>query len=247
MALANSEALILQCRELGEQDKLVTYFSRDRGLMKGVAKGARKFGSRFGSSLEPMSHVKIFIYEKERRDLVTISNCDLIESFFEIQKDLKSTFTLSYFAELTGELFPLYTSEDNLFRLLITTLQAIKKGGDISFLSAYFETWILKFSGLLPDFTRCRKCRSAVRENSWLAPNKDGALCSRCASRKQEMWSPDLNEILIWIKKNPPPPNPVENFTEETVERLRRILQNILVFHLEREPKSLRFLRETGR
>ena len=100
MPLEQSEAIVLRTFNVGEQDKIVVFFTQDKGVIKGVAKGARKFGNRFGSSLEPMSHVKVFYYEKERRDLVTVSNCDLLESFFEIQNVLKTSFTLSYFIHL---------------------------------------------------------------------------------------------------------------------------------------------------
>jgi DNA repair protein RecO (recombination protein O) len=80
-----SESIILRTFPIAEQDKLVVFFGRQRGIFKGVAKGARKFSNRFGSSLEPMSHVTAFYYEKEGRELVTVSGCDLLESFFELQ------------------------------------------------------------------------------------------------------------------------------------------------------------------
>ena len=72
---------------VGDQDKIAVFFCREKGVIRGVAKGARKFGNRFGSSLEPMSVVRVFYYEKERRDLITVSGCDLLESFFEIQAE----------------------------------------------------------------------------------------------------------------------------------------------------------------
>ena len=106
MPLDQTEAIVLRTFDLADQDRIVVLLTRDRGVLRGVAKGARKFGSRFGSSLEPMSVVRAFYYEKERKDLVTVSNCDLLESFFDVQKDLKVAFTLSYFAELIEEFSP---------------------------------------------------------------------------------------------------------------------------------------------
>jgi DNA repair protein RecO (recombination protein O) len=64
MPREQTEAIILRTFHFGEQDKIVGFFSRDRGVIKGIAKGARKFGNRFGSSLEPLSLVKIYYYEK---------------------------------------------------------------------------------------------------------------------------------------------------------------------------------------
>ena len=110
---------------------IVVFLTRDKGVLRGVAKGARKFANRFGSSLEPMSVVRAFYYEKERKDLVTVSNCDLLESFFDVQKDLKVSFTLSYFAELIEEFSPVRSGDDVLFRLLLSILRCLAAGGDV--------------------------------------------------------------------------------------------------------------------
>jgi len=129
MPREQTEAIILRTFNYGEQDKIVAFFSRDRGIIKGVAKGARKFGNRFGSSLEPLSLVKIYYYEKERKDLVTISGCDLIESFFDIQNDPDTSFTMSYFAELIEEFSPTRAKDDTLYRLLLSILHALNRAG----------------------------------------------------------------------------------------------------------------------
>ena len=71
MPLKQSEAIVLRSFAIGDQDKLVVFFVKNKGIIKGIAKGARKFGSRFGSSLELMSVIKIFYYEKDR--LVQVS------------------------------------------------------------------------------------------------------------------------------------------------------------------------------
>jgi len=133
MPLEQSEAIVLRSFNVGEQDKIVVLFSRDKGIIRGVAKGARKFGSRFGCSLEPLSLVKVFYYEKEGKDLVTVSSCDLVESFFEIQDDLQTSFTLGYFSELIEEFSPSRAKDDTLYRLLLSVLNSISGGGDLTF------------------------------------------------------------------------------------------------------------------
>ena len=49
MPTDRAEAIVLRTSALGEQDKLVSLLTRDKGVIRGVAKGARKFGNRFGS------------------------------------------------------------------------------------------------------------------------------------------------------------------------------------------------------
>ncbi len=242
MARKQSESIVLRSFDIGEQDKLIVFFAKDVGIFKGVAKGARKFGNRFGSSLEPMSHVHVFYHEIENRELVTVSDCDLIESFFDIQNDLNTSFTLSYFAELIEEFFPLRSKDDTLFRLLLSTLHSLNAGSELDFTSAYFEAWFLKLSGILPDFKRCKKCKEAISSVSWLSHNKDGVFCDRCVPQGKDEVSPDIHALLDWMRKNPPPKGKEQPFEPEQIAATREVMQRILVFHMERKPKSLSLL-----
>lgn len=242
MPLEQSEAIVLRSFTVGDQDKIVVFFSKDKGIIKGIAKGAQKFGSRFGSSLELMSVVKVFYYEKEGKDLITVSNCDLIESFFEIQKDLKISFALSYFSELIEEFSPSRAKDDILYRLLLSVLHALKEGGDVSFLTRYFEVWLLKINGVLPDFSRCKKCRKPFPDRAWLSVKKDGVFCDRCAAQKKEEIKPELGSFVQWTKKNPPPEKGPLPFSPEQLGMIKKALNKLIIFHLEREPKTFRYL-----
>jgi len=242
MPLKQSDAIILRTYNVGEIDKIAVFFSRDKGIIKGIAKGARKFGNRFGSSLEPLSEVKIFYYEKEKKDLVTVNNCDLLESSFDAHKDLQTSFTLSYLTELIEEFSPLREKNDVLYRLLQALLQSIKSGGNLVFNSRYFEAWLLKIHGVLPDFNRCKKCHSPIAEKAWLSSKKDGILCDRCCSQKKEQIQPVLGNFIRWTMKNPPPQKGSLPFSLEELETIKKTLQGLLVFHLERTPKTLRYI-----
>ena len=242
MSLEQSEAFILRTFPVGEQDKIVVFFSKNKGIVKGIAKGARKFGNRFGSSLEPLSHVKLHYYEKEHKDLVVLNNCDLIESNFDLQRDVDKALMLSYFSELIEEFFPCREKDDILFRLLDSTLKAMKAGGDVDLLGAYFEVWILKINGFLPSFKKCRRCRKEIMDAGWLSSKKEGVYCTSCATHKKEEIHPDLNEFLDWAKKNPPPERAELLIKREKLKAIRKTLQGIIVYQMEREPKSLRFI-----
>jgi DNA repair protein RecO (recombination protein O) len=242
MPLEQSEGFILRTFNVGEQDKFVVFFSKNKGIIKGVAKGARKFGNRFGSSLEPLSLVNLFYYEKEGKELVTVSNGDLLESFFEIQKDLKTSCTLSYFAELIEEFFPSLSKDDLLFRLLFSVLLSLRAGADLDLISAYFEVWFLKIGGILPNFKRCKRCRTEPEGKSWLSLKKDGILCSDCVSEKKIEIPAEFKAFLSWIKNNPPPQDSSSPLSPEIIRSMRKALQAIIVFHMEKVPKSLKYI-----
>jgi DNA repair protein RecO (recombination protein O) len=245
MPLDQAEAIVLRTSPIGDQDKLISLITRERGLLRGVAKGARKFGNRFGSALEPMSHVTVFFYEKERKDLVTVSACDLRESFFDVLRRPENTFLLAYFAELVEESVPGRSYDDLIFRLLLSVLRAFRDGLDAFLLGAYFEAWFLQIHGVLPELHRCRSCRKAVSEAeaAWLGPRRDGVFCDACAPTRKEEVKAAMARFLLWARQNPPGACSGGPFTPEDLRGIRSALQAMIVYHLEREPKSLRFVR----
>lgn len=241
MPAEQSESVILRTSPFGEQDKLAVFFSRDKGVLRGIAKGARKFANRFGSGLEPLSLVRVFYYEKERRELVTVTGVDLQESFFEIQKDPGTACILCYFAELVEEFSPSRAKDDLLFRLLVSVLRALKSGGDGAFLMLYFETWILKINGLLPDLARCKSCDRRPGSGR-LSAGKDGVFCANCAPARKESIGEGVSDMIRWILKNPPPHDVPKDFPPSVRQGLKGTLRAMIAFHLEREPKAWRYL-----
>ncbi len=246
MPLDQAEAIVLKTGPIGDQDKLCSFLTRERGVLRGVAKGARKFDNRFGSSLEPMSHVRVFFYEKERHELVTVSNCDLLESFFDIQSDPRTSFALCYFSELVEEFIPVRAGEEVVFRLLLSVLQALRDRGRVSILTPYFEAWILRTHGVLPDMKRCKACRREIVAGGWLSPRRDGVYCENCAPSRRDAVRKELADFLKWVRRNPPPRGDVEGFGPEPMKSIRATLQTLIIYHLEREPRSLRYLKEEG-
>src|SRR5207247_11348137 len=84
MPLHESDSIILKTYPLGEADRIVAFFSRDYGTLRGVANGARRMKNRFGASLEPLAHARIQFFEKENRELVRIQSAELIDSSIKI-------------------------------------------------------------------------------------------------------------------------------------------------------------------
>ena len=54
--LQRTEGIVLKTNPFGEADLIVTYLTRDYGILKTFAKSPRKIKSRFGSSLEPLTY-----------------------------------------------------------------------------------------------------------------------------------------------------------------------------------------------
>ena len=166
MPLTTTEAFVLRTYSLAEADKICVFFTRLNGKVRGVAHGARKMKSRFGSSLEPLTEVRLKYFQKENRDLINISTCDIVTSHFErAARDVETANCFSYLSELLSELVPEHEPNDRLYRLVGASLEAIEQGADLSRVLRYFESWLLRLGGFYPEPSVCSGCGDFLGES----------------------------------------------------------------------------------
>jgi DNA repair protein RecO (recombination protein O) len=186
MPLHESEAIVLQSYPLGEADRLVSFLSRTMGRMRGVASGARRTKSRFGSTLERLSHIRIWFFERETRELVRISQCEVIESFLDAFGDYASSIALSLFSEITQSVLPDKEASDASFRLLLLCAQTVKRTRQAEPALAYFALWTVKLGGWLPPLDKCSKCgrllsgKTEPAQAAYFSPRSSAIVCANC-------------------------------------------------------------------
>lgn len=182
MPLHESEAIVLRSYPLAEADRLVSFLSRSMGRVRGVASGARKTKSRFGSTLERLSHVRIWYYERETRDLVRINQCEMIESFLDAFRDYALSIVLSLFSEITEAVLPEREAADANFRLLLLAAQAVKRSGKSELPLAYFSLWTVKLGGWLPAIGSCARCGRELKDHEarYFSAPASAIVCERC-------------------------------------------------------------------
>jgi DNA repair protein RecO (recombination protein O) len=228
MPLHESEAIVLQTYPLGEADRLVSFFSRTMGRMRGVAAGARRPKSRFGSTLERLSHVRIWFFERETRELVRINQCEMIESFLDAFRDYPSSIALSLFSEITQAVLPDKEASDANFRLLLLCTQNIKRTGKVEPALAYFGLWTVKLGGWLPPLDACSRCGRALQgageanQPAYFSSSSATIVCGECRRPGMRTISPAalaaarrmLAERLDRLSPEAVPPRAARDVTE---------------------------------
>src|SRR5213596_2851987 len=114
MRLVNTDAIVLRTYNLAESDRIVVCLTRSSGLVRGVAKGARRMKSRFGAALEPFTLVRLAFYEKENRELVSISTAEILKSNFEVNVQPEVAEVLAYMGELINEFAPPHEADEKM-------------------------------------------------------------------------------------------------------------------------------------
>jgi DNA repair protein RecO (recombination protein O) len=181
MAILETEALVLRTYNFGEADKIVVFLTRTEGLVRAVAKSCRKLKSKYGASLEPFTVAKITYYQKENQELVALSRTEIVKSHFDLSGNAETLTGLAYMGDLVIEFSPPYEPNERLYRMVKACLDAIcESQSDLQTILRYFEIWLLKLEGYLPDIRRCGECHRAFDETEVAFVNID--LVFRCRS-----------------------------------------------------------------
>ncbi len=181
MPLVETEAIVLRTHRLGEADKIVSLLTRQLGRLRAVARGAMSLRGRFGASLEPLSYIQLWIYDREGRDLQRVSTAEVLESFFEMQKDYRIQVAAQYLSEVTERFLPERELNERAFRLLLVVLRALKRFDEVNRPLLFFDYWLLRLSGFLPDLGRCAACQRPFGGQAGFYDAGSGALlCQAC-------------------------------------------------------------------
>ncbi len=235
MALRESEAIVLRTYPLREADLLVTFFTRMEGKVRGVARSAKKSKRRFGGALEPLTYVRAFYDVRERQDLARLDSCEVLESPLASEVSYARAVALGHIAELLDELLPDHEANDAIFRLTLSVLHVLTTP-DVWMPITYFELWLTRLVGFLPELTECVVCgRDLNGDRAYFHALADGLMCiddKRIASSEISSESRNLAARMFRA--------PVETFGAAAWPKaqgadLRKFLIQILQRHIEKK------------
>ena len=247
MAVLTSEAVVLRTWPVHEADLVVSFFTRDYGRMTGVAKSALRSRKRFGGALEPMTVARAWFVEKPKQELVRLDQLEIIRSPLSAPVDQARLTVLSLFAEVLEEALPEHDPQETVFRLIVSLLEQTTVEQPWMPLT-YFELWMTRLLGLLPDIAHCIACGEVLvtGETSFNA-YADGLFCRVHRPGNASELSADSWQMALKMLRAPVASFAGEPWPRRRGQDLRRFTQQALERHLERKLKSAEMLaRMTG-
>lgn len=242
---------MLRSYPLREADLLVTLFTRAEGKVRGVARSAKKSKRRFGGALEPMTYVRAFYDVRERQELARLDACEVLESPLATEVSYARAVALGHVAELLDELLPDHEANDAIFRLTISVLHALqsvpesgapnarhpeKVTSEIWMPITYFELWLTRLVGFLPELTECIACgRSLNGSRAYFHALADGLMCPEDKRLASSEISSESRALAAQMFRAP-----VESFVgmpwpKAQAADLRKFLIQILQRHIEKK------------
>ena len=124
--LYKTEAVVLDRRDFGEADRLLTLFTPGMGKVRAIAKGARRTTSRLSGHIELFTHTYLFLATGRNLDIVTQSQ--LIHSHERLREDLWRAAMGFHIVELVNHFSEERLENPALWQALLAVLGRLDQG-----------------------------------------------------------------------------------------------------------------------
>ena len=252
-----TQGIILKQTKLGEFDKIVTIYTPELGKLSAVAKGACRPKSKLGGNVEPLTHSLMLLAKGRNLDIVTQSQT--INGFLALKSDLWRMACGLYILELIDS-FTIEGGENRpLFDLSLDILTQLSEPDSSEAILRYFELHLLHHLGYRPQLRRCVNCDSPLKPVvNFFSPSKGGLLCPHCNSEENHRYEQieaislkpslplsvgALKVLRLWQSCDYATARRVKVKPELSSE-LERVLHEYIRYILQRELKSLTWLKE---
>jgi len=162
MGQLTDEGYVLRTQPLGDADLIVSFFTLGHGKLRGVARSARRSRKRFGSALEPLTHVRVAWTDAPGRELVRIEGVENERSFAAMQSEPALQAACAVISEVCAAFAHEEQPDPPAFRLVGAVLNALEARVDVATVVRYFEYWMLRIHGLLPELDACGRCSAPI-------------------------------------------------------------------------------------
>lgn len=242
--IVKTEAIVLKSFDFRETSKIVTFYTREFGKIRGVMKGVRKDPRKFGSSVDKFTVNDIVFYQYRNSDIHLISQCDMKEFYSPIRQDLKRMTAASYILELIDTMLPIEQKNEDIYDLILQYLSSLQTDEDVNKLVHIFQIKTLSYSGFRPHLDSCVKCTKKVEGQTRFSMRLGGLVCDICRSNDGDVSPISRGTVasIIHIEKSEWDQTLRLGLSAVIKKELKYVLNNFLVFHLEKNLRSARFV-----
>ena len=249
MPLFTTNAIVVRSLHYGESDKIVTFFTKDFGKIKGIAKGARRSRKRFQNALGLFSHLRLIFFDREGMGLVRAEGCDILHTFPQIREDLKKIFYGNYYLELINEMAGERERNPEAFDLLLSFLLTLEEIDPQEEQLRMFEIRMLSLFGYRPNMRRCGLCkkdRESLKEvpSVLFSLEKGTLVCGSCSKAWNNLIPLSLGtaRLIEQISQMELAKIHRLRFTSQALSESRELLPKFITYQLGKELKSLKVL-----
>lgn len=178
--ILRTDGIVIREQNVGEQDRLITILTKEKGIIKGFVNGGRNPKNKNVAATGLLCYSD-FSIEQTKRDAFVIKEATSKNVFFSLRENIISLSLAQYFAELTYELAPREEDSSEFLSLLLNAVFLISKGTkDLRLIKAVTELRMLSISGYMPSLVACATCSRYESERMYFDLNSGELFCEEC-------------------------------------------------------------------
>lgn len=245
----SSPAIILRRIEYGDFDYILTFMTPDHGKISAIAKNAKKSVKRFSGVLELFYNLDIVVRQGQKVSF--LDEASIENPFSNIRSDVFKTAYASFWCEIIVQWLEEGVMQKSVYDLLdyaLGELDAGKRAAEE--LSIIFQMKFLDIMGFSPELKKCGLCNTDIdtlQDIRFVFDVKSGwLLCKSCkrSAEKGIVLSKGTVKQLLWLQNSENNKMLRIKFSELANMEALRFLEIFLPYHLEKELRSLNFLRK---
>lgn len=181
-----TDAINLKAYNLSESDKIIVMYSKDKGLIRGVAKGVKKPKSKLGARMDLLVANTLMLHKGKNLD--TICQAEVLNTFNKTRQDIDKIFYSMYVTEVVNN-FGLEEdpSSEVIYNLLykaLNTISSAQNKVEILIAVIKFQLKMMIESGFSLEFDTCLHCQCNIGgETMYFIPTAGGVVCKNCAGK----------------------------------------------------------------
>jgi DNA repair protein RecO (recombination protein O) len=237
----SAEGITLIAHAFRGTGRMVSFYTRERGLVEAVAQGIGKPGSSLAPAVELFTHSTLFLAEARGAD--RLSQARVIEPFYALRRDMTRYGYAAVACELIVRTTEPGQSIPGLFEMLVGYLHAMESTADPRVLSWAFELAYLELSGIGPVIDRCPACSAESLGGVYVAAH-GGTLCAECAPREAGgcVVSPGTARTIAAMRRFDVGAMERLRLADATRGQVRRLIGDHIRYHLDLNLKSEQFV-----
>lgn len=167
---------------VGENDRLVTLFTRDYGIIRAFAAGAKSIKSKKGTATSLLTYGSFTILKK--KETYKIYEATPIRLFFGVGSEIDVLSLAQYFCELCGVLVASGIPDGEFLRLILNSLHFLTKEKRYTpLIKAITELRAAALAGYMPNLVACDGCGKFEDDIMYFDVRDGKLLCAECKSQ----------------------------------------------------------------
>ncbi len=147
-------AVVIRRWDFSETSQTVSLFTREHGIVRGIAKGAKRERGMFSGGLDVLTRGQVVAIVKPGRDLATLTAWHLQETYRVLRQRLDANRAGLYMADLVHHLLTDHDPHPALFDALDTALTTLARVTDCGPVLLGLQWRLLEEVGYRPELDR---------------------------------------------------------------------------------------------